>query len=346
MKRLITITFTIFFLCSYLSSYASAATYTADMENTEWMTEPSVFGCKFRQPIPYYGFANFFKEAGEDVIFYLETSYNLMKDGEAALVVEAPGWLSNALTSDLGYVPVIDHKYPVKVESYRSMRMMAELEGGMAPTFTRTAKYDSDQIRVRLSPVNFKQYMGDYLACVSGLLPVNYNQVKQSSLLFDIGQDGLSAENRRQLEMIAVYVAADSKITGIFIDGHTDNVGTRYHNRRLSEKRSGLAADYLIGAGVDSDMMITRYHGERYPSFTNNTSVGRAKNRRVTIRIDRIFGDDDDPLAKHPVFLGEENIRRSESAALFQEDFAQEDLLQEDLNEDFIDTLPEDAVIF
>ncbi len=287
---------------STLVSIASARTYETGLQNTEWQLEPSIYGCKLKQPIPYYGHAVFFREAGEDVIFYLETDHNDMKEGLAALAIEAPNWKSAAIATDLGSVPVKDSQYPVRVDSKRTRHMMAELDLGMAPTFTRAAKHDAHQLRVRVSPVDYRQYLNDYLACVSGLLPVNFRQVEQVSLQFDVGQEGLKASNIKQLKDVATYVLNDPKVFGVYIDGHTDNVGSRYHNRRLSEKRAEMSTDELIKLGVDPDMIITRYHGERYPIATNATATGRAANRRVTIRLERAFGDDDDPLARHPVF--------------------------------------------
>lgn len=292
----------LFILTLFTPLFAQAVTFKAGVENTQWQLEPSIYGCKFKQPIPFYGFGTFFKEAGEDLIFYLETNYNQMKTGQAALVIEAPGWRSNSLTSDLGFVEVKNTKLPIKVESIRSDRMMAELDAGMAPTFTRNAIYESDQIRVQLSPSKFRLYYNDYLACIAGLLPVNYNQVKANSLPFDVGQNLLDIQHKQQLELIATYVLADPLVSGIYIDGHTDSNGTRYHNRRLSEMRVAQTIEYLVVLDVNPDMITSRYHGERYPIASNETPGGQATNRRVTIRLERIENQPGDPLAKHPVF--------------------------------------------
>jgi len=282
--------------------FTQAITFKSGVENTEWRLEPTIFGCKFKQPIPTYGFGTFFKEAGEELIFYLETNYNQMKDGDASLVIEAPEWKSNALTSNLGSVKVKNTKLPVKVESTRSDRMMAELVSGMAPTITATANYESDQIRVQLNPTRFRLYYSDYLACVAGLLPVNYNQVRRVSLPFDPGQDELSIAQKQQLKLVATYVLADKLVSGIYLDGHTDSDGTRYHNRRLAEKRVAKAVEYLISQDVDPEIITSRYHGERYPIANNDTASGRAQNRRLTVRLERIENQPDDPLNKHPVF--------------------------------------------
>ncbi|WP_428240490.1 flagellar protein MotY [Gynuella sp.] len=291
-----------FFLGLILAVPTQAITFTTGLADTEWQLVSSPFGCLFRQNIPLYGSGVFFREAGEDLLFYLETDHNQMREGKAALVIEAPDWKANALTSDLGYVRVRDTHYPVVVESIRSDRMMAELLDGMAPTFTRQAIYLSDRIRVRLSPAQFKPYYEQYLACVSGLLPVNFDQIKRTNIYFDNGQDELDASDKRLLNKIATYILTDTRVINIYIDGHTDDRGSRYENRRLSEKRADLIQHYLMSRNIDVGMMILNYHGERYPVASNATAAGRAKNRRVSIRIERIMDDPDDPIAKHPNF--------------------------------------------
>ena len=285
-----------------LAVCSQGITYQTGLNDTDWQLESSPFGCIFRQNIPLYGSAVFFREAGEDLLFYLETRHNQMKEGKAALVIEAPEWKANALTSNLGYAQVRDSRYPVVVESIRSDRMMAELLNGMAPAFTRQAIYLSDRIRVKLSPVQFESYYKDYLACVDGLLPVNYGQIKRTNIYFDNGQQELDAADKKLLNQIATYVLTDTRVINIYIDGHTDDRGSRYENRRLSEKRADLVQQYLMSRNIDIGLMIVNYHGERYPVASNETAAGRAKNRRVSIRIERMMDDPDDPLAKYPDF--------------------------------------------
>jgi outer membrane protein OmpA-like peptidoglycan-associated protein len=180
--------------------------------------------------------------------------------------------------------------------------MMDELGLGMSPAFTRKAKFGDDRISIRISPVNFKQYYNDYLACQAGLLPVNYGQIERTTLSFASGGDILSTRAKSQLDDIVVYLQEDTLITAIYVDGHSDSQGNRYDNRRLSEKRAYRVTDYLVNSGIDAGMILTRYHGERYPVATNETAAGRAKNRRVTVQFDRISDDPNDPLLGLPDF--------------------------------------------
>lgn len=69
------------------------------------------------------------------------------------------------------------------------------------------------------------------------------------------------------------------------IYGHTDNYGTAEYNLPLSEHRAISVADYLIGHGINSNRICTEGRGLSEPVCDNNTSGGRALNRRVVFVI-------------------------------------------------------------
>ncbi len=271
-----------------LAPASLALTFQAPIEETEWRLTPSIFECEFSQPIPDFGEAVFYHEAGEDLMFHLKVKKNLMGPGQAALHIEPPIWAPSRFAQDLGLVKVKHSRRPLNVEPKRANKMMQALMKGLQPTFTRKARYDDGEpIRVSISAANFTNFYKDYLGCVTGLLPVNFRQVAKSKVLFKGGQKGLDAQSKKKLDLIAFYVKADPKVTAIYIDGHSDSAGRRYHNRRLSESRALLVADYMVKRGLDPEMFTTRYHGERYPVATNKTKKGRDLNRRVTIRLQK-----------------------------------------------------------
>jgi OOP family OmpA-OmpF porin len=69
------------------------------------------------------------------------------------------------------------------------------------------------------------------------------------------------------------------------VAGHTDSQGAAEYNQGLSERRARTVMDYLIGRGVDEDMLSFRGYGESQPIADNATAAGRAENRRVELRI-------------------------------------------------------------
>jgi OmpA-OmpF porin, OOP family len=69
----------------------------------------------------------------------------------------------------------------------------------------------------------------------------------------------------------------------IVLIGHTDAEGTDEDNQRLSEDRAAAVKQYLVDKGIDPDRIESSGKGESDPIDTNNTTEGKANNRRVEI---------------------------------------------------------------
>ena len=68
------------------------------------------------------------------------------------------------------------------------------------------------------------------------------------------------------------------------IEGHTDSKGTDEYNMTLSQKRANAVRAYLIEKGIAESRLKATGFGETTPIADNNTSAGRAKNRRVELK--------------------------------------------------------------
>ncbi|OCC24047.1 hypothetical protein MB02_09615 [Croceicoccus estronivorus] len=80
----------------------------------------------------------------------------------------------------------------------------------------------------------------------------------------------------------------------IDVYGHTDSTGSDTYNQDLSERRARSVADYLSMRGVSSSRIRSQGFGERYPVASNDTAEGRARNRRVEIKITPISKEEVD----------------------------------------------------
>ena len=69
------------------------------------------------------------------------------------------------------------------------------------------------------------------------------------------------------------------------IEGHTDNVGTAEHNMTLSQKRADAVKNYLLKKGINEARITATGFGMDKPIGDNNTPQGKAKNRRVELKI-------------------------------------------------------------
>ena len=105
-----------------------------------------------------------------------------------------------------------------------------------------------------------------------------------SGLLYDFDSDVVLPQAGSNLRALAAslhkYPGSD-----LLIVGHTDQVGPASYNQSLSERRASAAATYLVGQGVARTRIGTRGMGESEPIASNDTELGRAKNRRVEVAI-------------------------------------------------------------
>jgi outer membrane protein OmpA-like peptidoglycan-associated protein/Tol biopolymer transport system component len=79
----------------------------------------------------------------------------------------------------------------------------------------------------------------------------------------------------------------------IELAGHTDNIGGREANIRLSEARAKAVADFLIENGIEPCRISTVGYGFDQPVATNDTAEGRQRNRRTELKILGIEYDQD-----------------------------------------------------
>jgi outer membrane protein OmpA-like peptidoglycan-associated protein len=69
------------------------------------------------------------------------------------------------------------------------------------------------------------------------------------------------------------------------IAGHTDVSGSQRKNLALSFERANSVKNYLISKGISTSHMKTKIYAAADPLASNASSIGRALNRRVEIRI-------------------------------------------------------------
>ncbi len=66
--------------------------------------------------------------------------------------------------------------------------------------------------------------------------------------------------------------------------GHTDSLGNKARNQKLSENRAASVKAYLVKHGVAADRISTVGYADTKPIADNKTKAGRAANRRVEVR--------------------------------------------------------------
>jgi outer membrane protein OmpA-like peptidoglycan-associated protein len=111
-------------------------------------------------------------------------------------------------------------------------------------------------------------------------LSVHFN----SAILFDTNKSLLKPAAENDLGEFA-KVLRDYPETEIVVAGHTDNVGKKAKNQKLSVARAESVAHFLEAKGVEARRMATEGHADDVPVADNSTEAGRQQNRRVQIEI-------------------------------------------------------------
>lgn len=110
------------------------------------------------------------------------------------------------------------------------------------------------------------------------------------NISFDFNSAVVRPELRAELQEVAgVLREYNSTVIGVY--GHTDNVGSAAVNERLSLQRAEAVAGTLESFGVPRARMMTRGFGYTQPVASNDTPEGRARNRRVELRIVPVTSD-------------------------------------------------------
>jgi chemotaxis protein MotB len=110
----------------------------------------------------------------------------------------------------------------------------------------------------------------------------------ENKLLFDSGSWAVNARGREAVVALG-KVLAENKEIAVLIEGHTDNVpyggsGVLKDNWDLSTKRATAIVSILTeNSGIPKDNLTAAGRGEYAPIGSNETSEGRAKNRRIEV---------------------------------------------------------------
>ena len=144
------------------------------------------------------------------------------------------------------------------------------------------------------------QFFGAVRDALSGMNGVDVSSdrfVISSDILFPVGGFTLSAEGKKQIQIIARIIKnMETKIPAnvgwvIRVDGHTDRLPVKKsaklykNNLDLSLLRAKEVVNGLISNGVGERRLIPAGFGEDYPLVEGKTAKDLQKNRRIELRL-------------------------------------------------------------
>lgn len=113
----------------------------------------------------------------------------------------------------------------------------------------------------------------------------NYKSVSQTTVLFGFDKSQLTSKDKQKLDDFASQLQSQKHYI-LQIEGYTDSTGPAQYNYQLSQRRADSVIRYLAQKyDVPGYKIFLIGLGKDNPVARNTTITGRAKNRRVDVRL-------------------------------------------------------------
>ncbi|WP_019025982.1 flagellar protein MotY [Colwellia piezophila] len=271
-------------------AHAGIRQYSADIHNSKWqLSDDSRLQCTLTHQIPRYGEARFSAKASRKLNMEFELDMMLLPDNYSLAEVRsvAPNWqpgIGSRILANMQLHKQFNPSLPKKV----AWTMLSELEQGMSPTFYYNDWYsEQDKISVGLSTARFKNAYKDFVGCVGKLLNYSFDDIAYTVLNYQSSSDKFTKASQRRIDMIREYLTLDPELELVLIDAYSDSYGGRWSNLKLSERRAIKIRDYFVDNGIDVSRIEAKGYGEKRHIASNATTLGRGKNRRVVIQMQK-----------------------------------------------------------
>ena len=197
----------------------------------------------------------------------------IVKDAETGKFLQASIEYTNLelnILEGVGRSSIIDGSYKVVLPYGMNFSLTAKFPG-----------YYAENVNLDLSKVGeFEVIKRDIL-----LKPIKAEAViLLNNIFFETAKATLLPTSQSELDGL-VNILNENPAMIIEIRGHTDNVGADDMNQKLSENRATSVVEYLTSKGIAASRLSSKGFGETSPTATNDTSEGRAINRRVEFRV-------------------------------------------------------------
>ena len=193
---------------------------------------------------------------------------------QTAPIIQKTGELENETAENNRQIHNVDESAQAGIKQAQSTADTANQNAQNASSEAGQANTAANDVAQRADSLD---------AVVKGL--DNYKQVSDVSVTFGFDKSVLTADDKQQLDSFAAqFTSANNYI--LEVTGGTDSTGPAQYNYDLSNRRADAVVQYLV----------TKYNSPAHRFYligigkdeyvaSNDTSQGRAKNRRVEVQM-------------------------------------------------------------
>jgi|GEM_PF-1630645 len=182
-----------------------------------------------------------------------------------------------------------------------AQQMLWALRSGYYLELHDSAAFDQHtDIRVMVPAQSIQPALERFLRCAQTSVSVAWDEVSRTRVTYPVDRHVVRQRFESRLQDVVRYALIDPDVRKIYVDGHADASGEQRHNTMLSKRRADgvaafvrralheLATDAQSKQRAAALQVVVRYHGARYPAAKNTTTQGKARNRRTTVRLERV----------------------------------------------------------
>ncbi|CAJ0893448.1 Outer membrane protein A [Ralstonia sp. LMG 32965] len=208
----------------------------------------------------------------------LASNLNVAPAGRLSIIRTVPLWLSASVLGVAAFGLFAWYKYQLSLRVHDLEQRIHAVGQITSPPPPKAA------------PLRLAELLKEEI--VRGVVTVN-EDAKHSAVIFrgdDMFAAGRADVNAKAQPLLNKVAAEIAKVPGkVTVTGHSDNQPIRTarfpSNQVLSEERAVHVSEYLASKGVAQGRLEAIGKGDTEPVADNNTSAGRAKNRRVEIDV-------------------------------------------------------------
>lgn len=258
--------------------------------NASWSVSEADGLCRLEQPVRDFGVIRFVGAPGVPLRLEVLGHRDVFADGAVGVYRVAPPWHpAHPERIELGASQQRAGSSLLITDPLATRVLMALYDG--YETHLEHAARHGGEADIRIGNEHLRARYERFASCLQDATARGWSALERTRIEHAPAGADLGQADRDRLRQVAEYVLADPAVTRVYVDGHTDAVGSPRANLALSKRRAEAVAAYLAECGVPRERLVVRYHGSQYPVAQGVSETAHAENRRTTVRLEREWPD-------------------------------------------------------